>query len=447
MLIQALAAYADEYLSDQLAAEAWEEKPVPILLEIGPDGSFVGKIERLRPEIRGNKPLGQPLQVPRSPVNRNNGLHPLLAADDIKYVLGPGPWTATKDAQNATERYAAFAGLIQSAAAVTQDPGLEACARFYQRSDQVEAARDALKDRKGAVLVALSVDGPLVMRSAVRSFWNEHFLRAFGERMETGGTGECIISGRVGPIAPTHEKIKGTTNLKGRAEVSLMSFDKEAFCSYGWKKNANSPVAPDRAMAYVLALNDLLRSEAHRRNIAGTGFIYWTKRRVNFDPMEIAEQARPEQVAALLRFDPGADPDPNMFYMAGIAGNGGRLVVRYWLAESLGQVKANLKSWFEGLRIVDLWGQPAPAAKLWQLRFAIAREGEASAGRVLELVRRAIEGKAMPLGYDILSAILARLRHPPESKKGTGIQFDRFEPARLDCCACASTIYPKEKPI
>jgi CRISPR-associated protein Csd1 len=223
MLVQALAAYADEYLSGQLAAEAWEEKPVPILLEIGPDGSFVGKIERLRQQTRGKKTvtLAQTLQVPKSPVNRNSGLHPLLAADDIKYVLGPGAWTAAKDVRNATERNTAFAELIRSAAEVTKDPALEACARFYERSDQVEAARDALKDSKGGVLVALSVDGPLVMRSAVRDFWNEHYRKAFQERVESGGTGECIVSGRIGPIAPTHEKIKGTSGLGGPAHVNV----------------------------------------------------------------------------------------------------------------------------------------------------------------------------------------------------------------------------------
>jgi CRISPR-associated protein Csd1 len=435
MLVQALAAYADEYLSEQLNEKAWEKKPVPILIEIAPDGAFMGTIEKTRQETRGKKTitLAQPLLVPRSPVNRNSGLHPLLAADDIKYVLGPGAWTKPKDEQNASERHEAFVELIQKAAEETADAALEACARFYERSDQIQAARDALKDSKPAVLVALSVDGPLVMRPAIRNFWNEHYRKAFEQRMDAGGIGECIVSGRLGPIAPTHEKIKGLSSLGGQpAGVSLMSFDKPAFRSYGWEQNANSPVSPDRAMAYVLALNDLLRSEKHRRDIAGTGFIYWTRKRVQFDPMEIVEQAIPEQVSALLRPEFGADPDPNMFYMAGVAGNGGRLLVRYWLAEALPDVKANLKDWFEGLRITNLSGQVGAPPKLWLLRFAIDREGKPSRERTLALIRRAMEGKAQPLGYDILSALLARLRHPPENKpQGTGIQIDRFAPARL----------------
>lgn len=450
MLIQALAAYADEYLPDQLSAEAWEEKPVPILIDIAADGTFLGAIDRRYQATRGKKKftLAQPLLVPKSPVNRNNGEHPLLAADDIKYVLGSGPWTVAKDAPKADKLHQAFIELIQKAAAGTHDAATEACALFYQREDQVKAAREALKDSKPAVFVALSVDGPLVMRPAVKSFWNEHYRRAFQERVEAGGVGECIISGRTGPIAPTHAKIKGTANVGGRAEVSLMSFDKSAFRSYGWEKNANSPIDPERAMAYVLALNDLLRGEKHRRNVAGTAFLYWTRKRTDFDPMAIIEQPTIEQVSALLQLDPGATKlDPEMFYMAGLAGNGARLVVRYWLAESLGRIKANLKGWFEGLRMVKSDGQLSPPPRLWILGYAIHRKGEPNGRQALALIRRAIEGAAQPLGYDILSALLARLRHPPESKpQGTGIQIERFAAARLGLLRlCLNDICKGEK--
>ena len=69
----------------------------------------------------------------------------------------------------------------------------------------------------------------------------------------------CLISGRIGPIAPTHELDQGRREPGGQPSgVALMSFDKAAFRSYGWDKNANSPVSPERARAYVLALNDLL---------------------------------------------------------------------------------------------------------------------------------------------------------------------------------------------
>jgi CRISPR-associated protein Csd1 len=277
------------------------------------------------------------------------------------------------------------------------------------------------------------VGGPVVARPVVKSFWNNHYRRAFQTRVDAGGVGECLISGRVGPIAPTHEKVKGTSSLGGQASgVSLMSFDKQAFRSYGWEQNANSPVAPDRAMAYVLALNDLLRTDnGKRRDIAGTGYIYWTKKPERVDLIAILDQPTPEKVAALLQLDPKADPDPNMFFMAGLAGNGARLQVRYWVAESLAITKANIKGWFEGLSVLSLNGQSAPPPKLWQLFYALEREGKPTPQRVLALIRRAIEGSAQPLGYDMLAVVLNRLRHPAESKVDSEKQDYRFTAARL----------------
>jgi CRISPR-associated protein Csd1 len=248
-------------------------------------------------------------------------------------------------------------------------------------------------------------------------------------QLQTGSKmaeGECLISGRLGPLAPTHEKIKGLSSLGGQAAgVSLMSFDKEAFRSYGWEQNANSPVAPGRAMAYVLALNDLLRRDrGHRRDIAGVGFVFWTKEKTDFDPMLTVDQPDAHQIQMLLRLtDPDVDLDENRFYMAGVAGNGGRLIVRYWVSETLGSVKSNIRGWFEQLRIADVFtGKPAEAPPLWKLRLAIEREGEPPADQTIALLRRAIEGRDRPLGYRMLAAALSRL-HVSSS--------NRLDPTRI----------------
>lgn len=93
------------------------------------------------------------------------------------------------------------------------------------------------------------------------------------------------------------------------------------------------------------------------------------------------------------------------------------MLIRYWIAETLGTVKANLSGWFTGLRIADVYtGKPAEPPKLWQLLRAIDREGEPPADRVIALVRRAIEGRAQPLGYRMLSAALARVRIETERR-------------------------------
>jgi CRISPR-associated protein Csd1 len=429
MFVQALAEYADNFLSEQLSEEAFEEKPVPYFIELDGTGTFLNRTENTKSVVRGKKTvtLAESLLIPRSPVARVAGVHPLLGVDDIKYVLGAGPWTKQGQEPRDQELTGAFATLIREAADNTNDDALKSCAAFYARPDQVDAARAAFSDAKAGTIVALSVNGPIIKRDRARDCWRNHYrAKADTDRVVEGVEAECLISGKVGPIARTHDKIKGLAALGGQAAgVSLMSFDKEAFRSYGWDQNQNSPVAPERAMAYVLALNDLLRHDrGHRKDIAGVGFIFWTKKPTEFNPMAEIDQPDPSQVERLLRFDPDADPDPNMFYMAGVAGNGGRMLIRYWVAETLGEVKGNLKSWFLGLRINNVFtGKPSEPPKFWQILRAIDREGEPPADRVVALVRRAIEGNAQPLGYRMLSAALARLR----AAQGT----ERLNPFRI----------------
>lgn len=405
MLIQALAEYADTRLQDQLNDLAFETKPVPYLLEIAGDGRFLNFIPRTEEVQRGKKKVKQTqtLLIPKSPVNRNTGIHPLLACDDMKYVLG----NQEKD----RDKHLAFVALLDAAAAATGDPALESCVAFYRRTDQLEAARQAMADQKPGTVIALSVQGPVVFRESVRRYWREHYQKANAARNEKGGEGMCLISGKIGPIAPTHEKIKGLGSLGGQpAGVSLMSFDKEAFRSYGWEQNANSPVSPERAAAYVLALNDLLKHDnTSRINRCGVGFLFWTKKPATNTPMSILEEADPDQVKQLLLLDAGClHLDPNEFYMLGVSGNGGRLLVRFWVHEHLERVLRNVAGWFKGLRISSPFtGQIADPPKLWQLLASLARD-EPPPDRAIQLIRRAILGQ--PLGQTILAAALARLR-------------------------------------
>ena len=429
MLVQALASYADKYLSEALNDAAWEKKPVPWVLELSTQGTFLSAVPRMIAVTRGKKQVQVPqeMDVPRSPVNRNSGEHPLLSVDDIAYVLGAGAWTPAKaaDKEKAEKHHEAFVALIGKAAAGTEDAALQSCVRFYSNSTEVERAREALKEAKAGALVALSVGGALVHRPAVQSFWRTHYEAAFFERME-GSVGECLITGKTGVIAPTHEKIKGMSSLGGQAAgVALMSFDKEAFRSYGWEQNQNSPVSPDRALAYVLALNDLLRSDkGKRRDIAGVGFIFWLRKPEAFDLFEMLDPPDTDTVNAMLALNPCVNLntlDENAFYLAGVSGNGGRLRVRYWVADSLTHIKRNLLQWREQLRVAYPLDDPGPV-RFWPLEYAIHRDGKPPAHQTIALLRRAIEGTAQRLGYSMLSAALTRLRHPGggDSKEKSG---------------------------
>jgi CRISPR-associated protein Csd1 len=185
-----------------------------------------------------------------------------------------------------------------------------------------------------------------------------------------------------------------------------MSFDKEAFRSYGWEQCANGPVSTDRAMAYVLALNDLLKpGSRHRHDFGEVAFISWTRSAQEFDPFTLLIQPSPEQLQNLDNVLRAAHPASAQFYMAALSANGSRLILRSWLTEKLLDVMENLRQWF-----LDLQVQP-DAPSLWQVLYALDREGKPPASQKVALLLRALGGrKKQALGFQMLSAVLTRIR-------------------------------------
>lgn len=210
-----------------------------------------------------------------------------------------------------------------------------------------------------------------------------------------------------------------------------MSFDKAAFRSYGWEQNANSPVCPDHAVAYILALNDLMRLGQHRHGLSServvrtrfdagsAAFLFWTRTPTDDDIASLFQEAQPQDVERLL-----ASPftgtryevDANDFYLLVVSGNGGRLLVRYWFHDELEAVRENLRNWFRDLRVASVFnpGGPAKAPALWQILKLLQSPGmkddsPLNTERALFMVRRALHGLPMP--RTVMVSALNRLRN------------------------------------
>ena len=398
MLLQALGQFADSQLEHQLDDVAFQEKRVSYLLEISRSGSFLGitdchGAERL---ARTAQRCGTLMLVPRSPVHRTAGLCPTLACDNVHYVLESG------------DKQVAFVALLRDARANTFDGALGSCVAFYRNAEQVGLARQALcalRPPEGA-LIALSVGGPVVHRPAVREYWREHYRRVAETRAEGGKEGACLVSGKAGPIAPTHAKIQAVTAIGGLPTgAALVSCSEKAFCSYGWRKGVNSPMSPDRATAYTLALNHLMKGgPASRADHCGIAFLFWHSRPAGKSPMTIFEDGCAADASQLRICE-----DPlNQLYLAGVSANGGRLLVRCFLQAPFDAAWENAVRWFDDLRIADAFrGDEADPPTLTKILASMARE-DASPELVIAVIRRAVLGE--PLCLAVLASALARLR-------------------------------------
>lgn len=478
MLVQELVNFTHTYIPGQLATMHMEEKRIEFIITIAEDGSTVSVDENLDTSETKRKVYLTAL-VPRSPVPRNSGIHPMLAYDGLHYVAGPdtGNWTDQSAFDKEEGHFQGFKELISKAAGETGDEALLALQRFYNNPDGLEKARQMLAALKatGSENAAFRYQGGLVhLRTAVSDYWRQHYHDKFVERHENAGQGYCMITGEFGPLTETHEKIKGASRIGGQASgVNLMSFDKTAFQSYGWKKNANSPLGVEAANAHVLALNKLLLQNNHleipghaeltpqptRDDQGGVAFIFWTRHPSEIMPYTIVTQKvevedifkppteqeivsdsslpYPVRVKALLAAaitgrepDYSLLPEENTFFLLTLAGNGGRLVVKGFQHQSLRRVITNIANWFRDQIIADVFngGEPCRPKHIRVMfpELVNVRIGDGKRIRwdlvddklydhiTIPLLYRALFGQ--PLTHSLLARALSRFMAEPQRR-------------------------------
>jgi CRISPR-associated protein Csd1 len=432
-----------------LADSAFEEMPVPYIIVLGPEGQYQGIEERrgeltLPPAKKGGEPRkrpdrGKPLRVPRPHGAPNNQGFARYFADTLPRVL-----PINDEARSARSRET-FWQQIERAATETGDPALKAVQCFGQRlRDDPDLAARVRADV--AKIEASETDRctfrwdpdrglTILDRDGVRAWFRAFLESVTGARQQEGPSGVCQITGTVGPLPTTHS-IKLTGIPGGLAMgVSVVSYDKAAFESYGLDGTANAGIGYTAADGYLLALTALIQNRIPGQprsslRVAGNLLLWWTQKEADTGFMNVLDNPDPAQVEQLLA-SPGSGrevhglDDKNAFYLLGLSGNSARAIVRDYLEAPLPRVRENVARWFRDLRIADLSrdgaGKPTSLFPLWQLVLATAADSDRVAPDVPgRLCDAALKGDALP--DSILAGCVARLR--AEGDAG-------FRPARL----------------
>ena len=84
----------------------------------------------------------------------------------------------------------------------------------------------------------------------------------------------CLVTGQKAPLARLHPAIKGVTGAQPSG-ASIVSFNADAFCSYGHEQGGNAPVGSYAAFAYAQALNYLLADREHVQRVGDTTIVCW----------------------------------------------------------------------------------------------------------------------------------------------------------------------------
>jgi CRISPR-associated protein Csd1 len=428
---------------------AFEQLPVPFILFLQEDGSYLSLSERRGViEVPARKKgavaktkreKGDLLSVPMAHGNRANAGFARFFVDTLARVL-----PINDDAKSARSRVT-FWQQIEQAAEETNDPALRAVQAFGRAIQvdtalqarlraELEACKPAAGDR--CTFAWFPHGGQtIVQREPVRAWYRNHFASVMGRRQEAGPQGLCQITCTVGPLARAH-----TTKVAGvpggiAAGVSLVSNDKAAFESYDLDGAVNASISFRAAEGYARALNELIANRLFpgkktSLRVANTQFVFWTRDPVDLEDLMVLDQPDPDAVARLLQAPRhGKDDtvlDPERFYCLCLSGNSARAIVRNYLEIPLPCVRDNLKAWFSDLSIVDDTtrgqGQKTGCFRLSALAGATVRDfDDLSPELPGQLMRAALEKGPLPDG--VLINCLRRLRLE------TGP--NQFRPARM----------------
>ncbi|MFZ5532103.1 MAG: type I-C CRISPR-associated protein Cas8c/Csd1 [Pseudomonadota bacterium] len=407
MILQALADYyrrkqADPDPAQRLPAYGFEEKEIPFILEIDGAGRLVQILDTRSGE--GKKKIAQRFLVPKA-VKKTSGVAANLLWDTAEYVLGID--TRGKPRQVAEQRAAAFRARIEKLPDTAKADGGVAAVRVFLASIDIDAlaahpAWEEIKTTNPLLSFRLHGDVELVcQRPAVT-------VLAAGEPDE-GTAVTCLVSGE--PAAPErlHAAIKGVWGAQSSG-ANIVSFNLDAFNSYGKSQGANAPVGKAAAFAYTTALNHLLAKGSRQRiQVGDASAVFWAQEEHELESL-FGEVMRddPDRVRAADalralyravdtgRFAVGSDA--TRFHVLGLAPNAARIAVRFWDTAPAIELARRIRRHFDDIAVARSPRDPEHLS-LFRLLAATAVQGKA-------------DNIAPNLGGEVMRAILEGLPYP-----------------------------------
>lgn len=416
----------------------FEPKPVAWLVRLSGKGELLGIVgTHVTEPATGKKPakeVAKSFPVPRQPTGRSGTKAPAsFFVDNAKYVFGLSTKGKKFSAKEGQEKTALFRELIAECAAQTRDQGANAVLKFLEdvAQDRVGVTLDEKCNSNDlfAFVVSPDTDRLVHQHDLIRDFWKQKRNAVDSEEVSSS---ICLVSGKptqTNHLFPLIRKLPGGTT----SGVALVSFNKDAFKSYGWEGNANAPISRDAAEFCATALNRLLHPAypvqpgrtLPRRSLqlsADTVVCFWSPKSDSDFCSAFAGllEANPDEVKELYRSlwrGKLADiDDPSAFYALTLSGMQGRAIVRDWFEATAAVVARNLASHFRDLEIVR--NTPPPKGRELPPQFSLGTLLEALAPNgkredippplAAAVVQAALHGTQYPLS--ILQRAIERTR-------------------------------------
>ena len=367
MILQALNDYYHRKCADpdprkHLPDFGFEQKEIPFVLEIKPDGSVVQLEDTRRPNDK-KKLVGRTYRVPLG-AKKTSGVAANLLWDTLEYITG----VDTKGKPDrVVEQHAAFRQRVDALPECVQsDAGVAAVQQFFETLNvetlqKLPAWKDAFDSN--AILsfrfhgdLELVCERPAVVQAA---------------RQQAGDAGApvgmCLITGKTAPLERLHASIKGVWGAQ-TSGANIVSFNARAFESYGKteRQGENAPVSQAAAFGYTTALNHLLRKGSGQRiQIGDSSTVFWAEKETEFEEvipglfadMPDDPDAHARAISTLYKAIDmtGAwiRPDLNkVIHILGLAPNAARISIRFYHRLPLHELAKDVHQYFNDLELV-----------------------------------------------------------------------------------------------
>lgn len=426
MILPALVKYYHRLTEDPesgIARHGFSRQKIQFCVVITPDGTCLD-IQDLR-EGEGKKKTPRSVIVPGGAKPSGAGINPCLLWDNTGYMLGFKP--DDEKPERTLESFEAFRKRHLDLEPTINDPEFSAVCRFLQKWNPVLAPNfpTLLEISGGFGTFRLQGEEHFVHQSPrVQEWWVSQLDQpSLAEEDEKDVVGQCLITGRVAALARLHEpKIKGVYGAQSSG-ASLVSFNLDAFESYGKEQSFNAPVSKNAAFEYATALNELLTLEHKRRfSVGDASVVFWTEKPT---PMEDLfgyvftnagaedESLKLKLQGILQRISRGEFPgefgeEKTSFYLLGLSPNAARISVRFWYVSTIRDITNRLHEHFQDISIARRDREPEFPA-VWQILKQTAREDKDIPPLLSgALMRSVLQGGAYP--QILFTSVLRRIR-------------------------------------
>ena len=357
--------------------------------------------------------------VPGAAKPSGSGINPCFLWDNTSYMLGYNPKDKTPEGKPERTRktFEEFRRKHLELESKIQATAFSAVCRFLEGwdPDHAEQHPALIETKTGFGVFQIIGDESFVHKDQTVVDW----LGAQTPSENSGLQGLCLVTGRPSSLAKLHDPpIKGVVGAQSSG-AKLVSFNLDAFTSYGKDQGYNAPVSEEAAFSYCSTLNHLLDSKRQRFRIGDTTTVFWTDKPTAaedllsfwLDSGSIPEDAGLKQrlEALLEKAAQGKLSNDDLgdattrFYILGLAPNASRLSVRFWHTGTLGELTANLQRHQNDLSIVRQWDE------------ANSKNPDPKVPGVYALLRqtaRDADGIPPLLGGALMRSILLGIRYP-----------------------------------